>query len=959
MTKEKDTSLKADPSSTAAAARSSSAALSSLDIPQDDCAGPPPTMSMTEDALNLMEKAELVNSNIRPPLPPGMIAAREDADDHEAKRRPQSRLLDQFDDDDEPITHAGAQHEFADDSVKKKLHATDVEDGKVMARPPGPTRGQYAEEMISAPPEESEDDASAAVSAPRTARPAPSARDGQAPVAVQHGLSNEQALEQGQSDSLPIIPEAFLVEETDAPSTNEDLVISGYAEPLLPWHKRRTPRLVFALVCILVMTLAIALGVSLSSEKQIITNTVTEESRDITTVPSFSLAPSTAPTACDLKILTNIQKLELPVLLPSEPKVAIHGKNMAVLVRDEEVYGSPPVTIFYSLVNGDWIRTDVFNEGARYYATGASVAISNRLALVGLPPPDSNGNYVGPPEIIEYEKIDSGVWTKKGNIVGGEEYELSVGLDEDLACVSDDAGTVVVLSNGYEFWRSPPWYNIDAKEGYFEGAECFVSGHTIMSVSTSGNRVYLHVYDPESDTVEPLQEPFRGQIITAAVLSDDYFILSNKTEISSNSSQIFVYKREGKDQPFNYSQSFDFSHNNGDDIKLALAEDLFVVGLNNETRIFFMREGNHWEEAMLLDTSFDDYQVSGRDVVGISNDEVYYFSVEDCLPTSTLTPSVSLAPSTSPPELSLPPSMSNRPSEISSFLPSIVPSITPYPSQLPTVSVAPTTCTNLEIKVVFDEPSDMTWSIERMVDAPLFLSTYHMEGTFLLKSYTSESGAVSYIDEVCLQDGDFVFRIAKNWGATVPNVYFTSNGKRIVPDDWMHCDWEYLETFSFPPKQTFSVRTQAPAETPVPMPTVFRCPDAGYVGCTAIDPMDPQDECDNVGEPCDSDMDGQFCCRDSCARNYCTSKAHQPNDRTSFPTPSPTQESQTSFPTQTFPNSIVGFKCPDASFIGCTAPDPSDPRDECPIVGEPCDNGINGEFCCRDSCRNYCTSKTY
>jgi hypothetical protein len=54
------------------------------------------------------------------------------------------------------------------------------------------------------------------------------------------------------------------------------------------------------------------------------------------------------------------------------------------------------------------------------------------------------------------------------------------------------------------------------------------------------------------------------------------------------------------------------------------------------------------------------------------------------------------------------------------------------------------------------------------------------------------------------------------------------------------------------------------------------------------------------------------------------------------------------------------FKCPPASFVGCTAPDPKNPIDECPTVGEPCTDGNPGEYCCRDGCpRQYCTAKEF
>jgi len=54
----------------------------------------------------------------------------------------------------------------------------------------------------------------------------------------------------------------------------------------------------------------------------------------------------------------------------------------------------------------------------------------------------------------------------------------------------------------------------------------------------------------------------------------------------------------------------------------------------------------------------------------------------------------------------------------------------------------------------------------------------------------------------------------------------------------------------------------------------------------------------------------------------------------------------------------AGFNCPSPELVGCTAPDPSNPTDECSPVGEPCVTDNGGEFCCLDACpRNYCTAK--
>jgi len=74
------------------------------------------------------------------------------------------------------------------------------------------------------------------------------------------------------------------------------------------------------------------------------------------------------------------------------------------------------------------------------------------------------------------------------------------------------------------------------------------------------------------------------------------------------------------------------------------------------------------------------------------------------------------------------------------------------------------------------------------------------------------------------------------------------------------------------------------------------------------------------------------------------------------PTKRPTRRPTS--PTPPTPPIAPAFNCPAASSVGCTAPDPSKPTDECPAIGEPCVGGNEGEFCCRDACpRNFCTAK--
>lgn len=50
-----------------------------------------------------------------------------------------------------------------------------------------------------------------------------------------------------------------------------------------------------------------------------------------------------------------------------------------------------------------------------------------------------------------------------------------------------------------------------------------------------------------------------------------------------------------------------------------------------------------------------------------------------------------------------------------------------------------------------------------------------------------------------------------------------------------------------------------------------QCPEPDFVGCTAPDPSNFEDECPTVGEPCDTG-NGEYCCLDACPRNFCTAK---------------------------------------------------------------------------------------
>ncbi|KAL7472667.1 hypothetical protein ACHAXS_013038 [Conticribra weissflogii] len=82
-----------------------------------------------------------------------------------------------------------------------------------------------------------------------------------------------------------------------------------------------------------------------------------------------------------------------------------------------------------------------------------------------------------------------------------------------------------------------------------------------------------------------------------------------------------------------------------------------------------------------------------------------------------------------------------------------------------------------------------------------------------------------------------------------------------------------------------------------------------------------------------------------------------PTDPRTPATPNPTDPRTPDTPSPT-PLATPDFICPSADFVGCTAPDPNNPVNECDPIGEPCVGGNAGEFCCQDGCpRNYCTAK--
>ncbi|EJK75883.1 hypothetical protein THAOC_02386 [Thalassiosira oceanica] len=91
--------------------------------------------------------------------------------------------------------------------------------------------------------------------------------------------------------------------------------------------------------------------------------------------------------------------------------------------------------------------------------------------------------------------------------------------------------------------------------------------------------------------------------------------------------------------------------------------------------------------------------------------------------------------------------------------------------------------------------------------------------------------------------------------------------------------------------------TVGPTGVLTPFPTggetgeepAFICQQPDFVGCTAVDPGNPVDECSEEGEPCDNGNAGEFqeyCCLDACPRLCLTEPPTSP-DCTAKPGPPP------------------------------------------------------------------------
>jgi len=500
--------------------------------------------------------------------------------------------------------------------------------------------------------------------------------------------------EHGENESIPRIPEAFLVEDED-----NDVIISGYAEIIPPWWKQKLTRIFFAIICLVVAAAAVAVGVSISSDKSV-TNLVTvaqastapsvsikPTNEPITASPSSSFSPSYSPTTCTYKISANAMKLDMGLL--TYPKVSVDGRSMVVVATDSESSTSVSI-LFYVLTKDRWESVNTFpmnywgHDGINSY----SVALSGKTAFVGFKHGfDMNGI------VLIFEQSLAGGWVKTGEPPMPRGILSSVDIDGDIACVGSWDENYIFQHIGNE-WVKTGKLNDGSPSG------CSVAGNNV-AITTWGGDLLLYKYDEDLNEVLPILDPIDA-VGFVSILSSHYLVHAEAND------SIIIYQRIERNQTFAFLQQLNISDYNGQ--ALALDEDILVIGGYNHTYVFAEQNG-YWEEAIKFDQPLADhwgYQISGRNLLATIGNMVYFYNIQKC------TQSI--------------------------------------PTQTPSISIAPTMCYGIEISVIYSTGTqifDTSWELQR-------IDTFG--NALVVKTYDALSGAL-HSESLCLSEGEYEFSI--------------------------------------------------------------------------------------------------------------------------------------------------------------------------------------------------------
>jgi len=364
---------------------------------------------------------------------------------------------------------------------------------------------------------------------------------------------NEMAttLEEGQSESIPIIPEAFLVEES------EDGVVFN-AEPWLPWWKRK--RFVGFLLLFAACVLAIAIGVGTHFGKRntvITTQSVLETTPSISPAPSISLAPSSSPSECALTVSTNVQKLDMSkVDKPFETMIAMDKLNAVVVTRESDTTNVH--IMFYLLKEGRWESNNhyiedygevgTFNGNWDPSQSKISVALSGNIAMVGFPFSKIESNGGGTGHVFVFKQNDFGVWEKGDPLPIPESQRHSGKVYGFGSSIDIDGDAVSILSN-YDLHvlenHNGEWKEIHSLELPGEGAwECFISGGTIaVQTKVFDERIDIYKYDRLNKSYMRIQDSLIGSQISMT-FKEDYLMYTTLRNSDCTGSG-YRYKPEG------------------------------------------------------------------------------------------------------------------------------------------------------------------------------------------------------------------------------------------------------------------------------------------------------------------------------------------------------------------------------------------------------------------------------
>ena len=276
--------------------------------------------------------------------------------------------------------------------------------------------------------------------------------------------------------------------------------------------------------------------------------------------------------------------------------------------------------------------------------------------------------------------------------------------------------------------------------------------------------------------------------------------------------------------------------------------DHLVVGGVNKTHIYIQNIDGYWEERLMLNNWYRQYQVSERNILAATynettnEDEVYYFNIENCANTPTQVPSSSAAPSSSshPTQTSTiegtegathtPPNPFRTYSPTNSiyryFCSNVsIASNTSIPQSLPSE-----TCYWVDLVVAFDnEPVFSVWDIQKV---------NYVGDNEVLKIYRGTSDDILQIrkDSICLTAGVYQFTMhdekPTGGGLSYPGYYSVSSGGDIITQGREFFDQcNATATFSLPltaapsmmPSDTLSPTVSpsfAPSVSPSESPTI-------------------------------------------------------------------------------------------------------------------------------------------